>query len=136
MTALAAERCRNHADREAAARCPECRRYFCRECVTEHEGRMVCAGCLSGRPAAPAEAAVSRFSGRLRAVRRGLRLMAGLLVAWMSFYLLGQALTLGRDPAHQVPVQPAPAETGAGSAPDPAPAISPEAAPPEAAPPP
>ena len=44
---LSAQRCFNHAGREAVARCPECSRYFCRECISEHRGRVVCAGCLA-----------------------------------------------------------------------------------------
>ncbi len=39
-------RCEYHGDREAAARCPECSGFFCRECVTEHNGRMLCLKCL------------------------------------------------------------------------------------------
>jgi hypothetical protein len=109
MRDLAAERCRNHADREAAARCPECRRHFCRECVTEHEGRMICAGCIAQLLALPAAAPRSHLSGPWRtAAMRGLRLVAGLFVAWSSFYLFGQALTLWTDSAHEVPVSSAP----------------------------
>ena len=43
---LAQTRCFQHIDREAAARCPECERFYCRECVTEHDGRMICRSCL------------------------------------------------------------------------------------------
>jgi hypothetical protein len=39
-------RCFNHANREASARCPECRKYFCKECTTEHQLRILCASCL------------------------------------------------------------------------------------------
>ena len=46
MTALAHQRCFNHALREAAARCPGCGNFFCRECVTEHDDRVLCAACL------------------------------------------------------------------------------------------
>ncbi|MBT8374528.1 MAG: rhomboid family protein, partial [Deltaproteobacteria bacterium] len=35
MKDLALQRCNNHGQREAVARCPKCRRYFCRECITE-----------------------------------------------------------------------------------------------------
>jgi hypothetical protein len=108
MRDLAAERCRNHPDREAAARCPECRRHFCRECVTEHVGRMVCAGCIAQLLAAPAAAPRRRFAGAWRtAAMRGLRLVVGLFAAWISFYLFGQALTLWNDAAHEVPGGPA-----------------------------
>ena len=43
---LAARRCLVHPDREAAARCPSCRHYYCRECVVEHDTRFLCAACL------------------------------------------------------------------------------------------
>ena len=39
-------RCFNHADREASARCPVCQNDFCRECITEHKGKMLCVNCL------------------------------------------------------------------------------------------
>jgi uncharacterized paraquat-inducible protein A len=39
--------CVNHPSREASARCPECKRYFCRECTTEHDSRILCASCLN-----------------------------------------------------------------------------------------
>jgi formylmethanofuran dehydrogenase subunit E len=47
MIALA--RCQRHPGREAAARCPSCQQSFCRECITEHEGRMLCLACLTKR---------------------------------------------------------------------------------------
>ena len=40
------KRCFNHADREASARCPSCKNDFCRECITEHDGKMLCVNCL------------------------------------------------------------------------------------------
>ena len=43
---LAHQRCFNHATREAVARCPECHHFFCRECITEHDDRVLCTGCL------------------------------------------------------------------------------------------
>ncbi|MEI9999185.1 MAG: rhomboid family protein [Verrucomicrobiota bacterium] len=44
---LRQRRCVNHPQREASARCPECGRFYCRECVTEHDDRVVCAACLA-----------------------------------------------------------------------------------------
>lgn len=58
--------CHRHPQREAAARCPECARFFCRECVTEHEGKLVCASCLAKEAAADA-------GGRSAAVAAGAR---------------------------------------------------------------
>jgi uncharacterized paraquat-inducible protein A len=47
VLALRQQRCQNHPQREASARCPECSRYYCRECITEHEDRVICATCLA-----------------------------------------------------------------------------------------
>jgi hypothetical protein len=44
---LRQRRCINHPQREASARCPECGRFFCRECITEHDDRVLCASCLA-----------------------------------------------------------------------------------------
>ena len=83
---IAQERCFNHASREAAARCPECGRYFCRECVSEHEGRVICAFCLKRLSAAPARR--HRLAGLVRAAQ----ILIGILILWSSFYLLGRLL--------------------------------------------
>ena len=32
--------------REAVARCPQCHRTFCRECICDHEGKALCSDCL------------------------------------------------------------------------------------------
>jgi late competence protein required for DNA uptake (superfamily II DNA/RNA helicase) len=40
-------RCFNHGTREAIARCLSCGRSYCRECITEHRGRLRCAQCLA-----------------------------------------------------------------------------------------
>lgn len=43
---LRKRKCANHESREAVARCPECRKDFCRECITEHKNKMLCTNCL------------------------------------------------------------------------------------------
>jgi len=83
---IAQERCFNHASREAAARCPECGRYFCRECVSEHEGRVICAFCFKRLRAGPVGR--TRLAGLLRAAQ----ILIGILILWSSFYLLGRIL--------------------------------------------
>lgn len=82
---LLLQRCFNHADREAAARCPSCQRFYCRECVTEHEGRMTCANCVA-RLRAPRSK--QRSSGVLWSVFS----IGGMLLAWLIFYYLGMGL--------------------------------------------
>jgi late competence protein required for DNA uptake (superfamily II DNA/RNA helicase) len=47
VATLRQQRCVNHPQREASARCPECGRFFCRECITEHDDRVLCASCLA-----------------------------------------------------------------------------------------
>jgi hypothetical protein len=88
MSALVQQRCQYHHDREAVARCPDCRRFYCRECVTEHEDRMICASCLrrlTGKTDATGWT-VGRELGRA-----GL-FVAGAFLAWAWFYLLGKWL--------------------------------------------
>jgi hypothetical protein len=96
MPDLSQLRCFHHAVREAVARCPECARYFCRECVTEHDDRVICASCLKGL------AEVS--SVRRRAFSRFLpaaQCAAGILMAWFFFFLLGETLARLPDSFHE-----------------------------------
>jgi hypothetical protein len=66
-----------------------CLRFFCRECVTEHEDRVICAECLrkmvTGRG--------SRAAG-VRRVFDVLLPVAGLMIAWLFFYAVGRSLLL------------------------------------------
>jgi len=54
-TGLRHARCLFHPLREASARCPHCGGTFCRECVTDEEGKLACPPCLRrmARPPAP-----------------------------------------------------------------------------------
>ncbi len=81
-------RCFNHAQREAAARCLGCARFFCRECVSEHKNRLLCAQCIA-EEAQRGQQARRNF---LAPFRPALRLMLGLLLAWSAFYFMGKAL--------------------------------------------
>ena len=89
MAPLALQRCLHHGDREAIARCPECRSYFCRECITEHDERILCAACLA-KLTRPAEVKAPRF--HLAALRPWATAFSGLLVAWLCFYFIGRML--------------------------------------------
>ena len=81
------QRCFNHGLREAAVRCPECRRFFCRECVTEHEDRAICASCLK-KLTAPGLAKQRAFS----TLKHSVQLIIGILVAWFFFFGIGEVL--------------------------------------------
>src|SRR6266852_9713426 len=76
-TSLRHARCLFHPLREAAARCPHCGGTFCRECVTDEEGKLACPPCLRrmARPPAP-RASLRR---RLRQVLAGLTALAALM---------------------------------------------------------
>ena len=84
---LHARRCARHVEREAAARCPGCHGFFCRECVVEHDGKLLCAGCLER-----AAAAQARRHRRLAHAREAAKLAAGALVLWLLFYSGGALL--------------------------------------------
>lgn len=79
------QRCFNHVQRAAAARCPACKRYFCRECVTEHKGKVLCCACLAGR---------DRTTSRARLPSLTLAALAGvgLLAGWAFLYCIGSYL--------------------------------------------
>ncbi len=83
----ARQRCFNHADTQAAARCPRCRRHYCRKCVTEHEGRVICAACLLAM-AAPRTSRHDRLAALVWATAGA----AGLVLIWAMFYWVGTLL--------------------------------------------
>ena len=74
------QQCWNHETREAVCRCPGCARSYCRECVTEHEARLLCSACL--RKVLPD--AASRVHPARR-VPRVVILAGGLLLSWFLF---------------------------------------------------
>jgi len=81
------ERCWNHESREAAVRCLACGRYFCRECVTEHDERLLCAACLKRLAGGGV-----RKRSRMAKAKGALATAMGLLLAWLFFYGIGQLL--------------------------------------------
>src|SRR6185436_12311089 len=87
MRSLSQQRCFHHSLREAAARCPECGHFYCRECITEHDDRVICAACLR-RLARPALARRLWFAGLLQAGQVGL----GVVTIFLFFYFFGQSL--------------------------------------------
>ena len=96
MIDLAQQRCLTHAAREAVARCPGCAQFFCRECVTEHDDRLLCAGCLK-KLAKPTLA--QRW--RLASAARAGQCVVGLVVAWLFFYCVGLGLASMKSSFHE-----------------------------------
>lgn len=84
---LTQQRCHNHMLREAVARCPDCGRFFCRECITEHEDKVLCAACLRTK-LEPARQRMDRFEWIFRLSHFSL----GILILYLIFYYLGQIL--------------------------------------------
>jgi hypothetical protein len=84
MSGLIHHRCVQHQDREAVARCPSCRQFFCRECVTEHEDQFICATCLRQRASnvVPAARGAQAWWMTVSAV-------AGMSLLVLLFYVLG-----------------------------------------------
>lgn len=82
------QRCWNHEGREAVCLCPQCGRSFCRECVSEHDFRLLCAACLRSISRVARPAAKGRFALGLA--------LAGIFLGWLLFFLGGEAIvTLG-----------------------------------------
>jgi hypothetical protein len=84
---VSAALCLNHPRREAAARCTSCGQPFCRECVTEFEGRMVCSPCYREKSQVEAKTRRDWFL-----VTTALQAMAGFSALWFTAWLLGRLL--------------------------------------------
>jgi len=83
---LARQRCWTHAQREAVSRCPSCKRFYCRECVTEHDGRLLCVQCLAAGTAVAARRLGTRW------VLWAAAAVLGLLASFAVFYATGYVL--------------------------------------------
>jgi hypothetical protein len=91
---LSRARCANHTDRLASGICPSCSRPYCRECLTEHDGRLTCAACLKRGTLSV------RAGGAWKAkVAAPAMLIASLLASWFFFYAVGSTLELMSAPA-------------------------------------
>jgi hypothetical protein len=85
-----------HPDREAVAICLSCNHYFCRECVTEHRGRVLCKACLSKEKGK----SIKRKKMPLF-IRAALAILIGLFLCYILFYSLGYTLSIIPDKFHQ-----------------------------------
>ncbi|MFC1498482.1 rhomboid family protein [Verrucomicrobiota bacterium] len=95
MNNIAHQKCFNHLRREAVAMCPECRKFFCRECVTEHNSKVICAPCLKKINLPKTKKRSFRVLGLI------VRCAAGIMVLWLAFYYMGQILLTLPDSFHE-----------------------------------
>ena len=82
------QQCAHHPARPASARCPSCRQSFCRECVVEHDGRIICADCLGKIMAAPAR----RRRRLIIPIFPAIQALVAVAALWCLFFLLAAAL--------------------------------------------
>ncbi len=86
---LARQRCLLHPLREAVARCPSCRDFYCRECVTEHDHRLLCAACLRKIAASTSSETPRQVFGAAWSV---VKFGGAILLVWFAFFLVAQFL--------------------------------------------
>jgi hypothetical protein len=96
MSTFATRRCFIHANREAASLCVTCRRSFCRECVVDHEGRLMCNACLAKATKRPA----TRES-RLAILTGPINILCAVVLCWFVFYMVGRGFLLLEPVRHQ-----------------------------------
>ncbi len=96
--ALAQKRCSRHPMREAAARCPECHGFFCRECITEHDSRVICANCLARLGAARTNAPKRK---RWKYLWHATQCIVGVMFAWLYFYSWSRILVAIPENFHE-----------------------------------
>ena len=89
MEELVKQRCYIHPAREASVRCPECKGYFCRECATEHEDRLICSLCLK-KISSDSKKKEKRFLVPLRIIE----VIVSIFLAWLFFYYIGQGFLM------------------------------------------
>ena len=87
MAELLSKRCHVHPDREAAARCPACAQFFCRECVTEHDDTVICTTCLKRQTKQ-----VKRDGFGIGPLIRAAAGLAGTVLCWLCFFWVGRIL--------------------------------------------
>jgi hypothetical protein len=79
------------------ARCPDCGNAYCRECITEHDTRVICSACLRRAQARPARRVWPGWLWLWRAVQ----LTVSLAVLWLYCYGVGRLLVAIPDRVHQ-----------------------------------
>ena len=85
---IADKRCFNHPDREVAIRCPECGRFYCRECTSEYLDRFLCKTCLDSLDTVIEKQRTSFW----RLIKPWVGFISGFFLSWLLFYGLAQII--------------------------------------------
>ena len=91
--------CQIHFRRPAAAKCMVCKLYYCKECVTEHDGKNTCASCLKSaheESATPVKHSMTWFQPMPI-----IHLVLALILMWAVSYLVAQTLSSIPDSFHE-----------------------------------
>ncbi len=94
--------------------CPSCSLTFCRECVTEHDDRLLCVSCLARASALVKPTQRGRFRAGLAGLRRLLASCAGVALAWWLFDSVGRLLLLLPSSVHEGTIWTSSQEGGKG----------------------
>lgn len=95
MTQFGQQRCFVHPSREAVSLCLDCHHAYCRECVVDHDGRLICAACLA-RLRAP----LARGNRTLRKIVSAMSTALAILLCWILFYMFGRLLMMAEPARH------------------------------------
>ena len=88
------QQCFLHPDRGAVARCPECQRFYCHECITEHDGQVLCRRCLNREveEEQSSQGFLRRHKTTVLLLVKPLFALAGFILLWFLFAVFGSML--------------------------------------------
>lgn len=77
---IAHQRCKNHSEREAYVKCPQCGYFYCSECCVESDGRFLCSNCLEKHD--------QKKAGKKKSLFRNVLTICGVLICFMSIWMI------------------------------------------------
>ena len=90
---VAKRTCGIHVEREAVAQCPSCRKFFCRECITEHDYQMICAGCLAALLEGKGDdETAQKRAGISGPVLTVVQVVSGVMLVWFVCFTIAELL--------------------------------------------
>ena len=87
MSTIQLTRCFNHHHREASAKCPACSKFYCRECVTEHDEKILCTSCLRQAVQTPFPKKKDRSDWLILIL-----FPCSFVILWYLFFLVGRIM--------------------------------------------